>query len=138
MHEIKSRISGNVLHIIQRKDEIEKNRVDVIPENNFLQLAVLKMENGKTFRPHYHKYKTVKYKEVIAQESWVVIKGKVKCILYDIDNTILAEPILNAGDASITLHGGHNFEILEEGTIVYEFKTGPYEGVELDKDFINE
>lgn len=57
--------------------------------------------------------------------------------MYDIDNkTILATPILEAGDASFTLYGGHTYEILEENTIVYEYKTGPYEGQELDKRFI--
>ena len=52
------------------------------------------------------------------------------------DNTVVATPILTQGDISITLKGGHTFEILEDDTIVYEFKTGPYEGVELDKKFI--
>ena len=57
--------------------------------------------------------------------------------MYDIDNaTILATPILEQGDASFTLYGGHTYEILEEETIVYEYKTGPYEGQELDKRFI--
>jgi hypothetical protein len=73
---------------------------------------------------------------VIAQESWIVIQGSVKCIFYDIDDTIIAEPILNVGDASFTLEGGHNYYILEDNTLVYEYKTGPYEGQKLDKTFI--
>ena len=44
--------------------------------------------------------------------------------------------ILNVGDASFTLEGGHNYEILEDNTLVYEYKTGPYEGQEFDKIFI--
>ena len=94
------------------------------------------MEKGKTFRPHYHTYKDIDYKTAIAQESWVVLKGKVKVTFYDLDNTILEEPVLEAGDASVTLKGGHNFLILEDDTVVYEYKTGPYYGVEVDKDFI--
>ena len=58
------------------------------------------------------------------------------CILYDIDDQIIAEPILKAGDASFTLYGGHTYSILEDNTIVYEYKTGPYEGQNLDKTFI--
>ena len=58
--------------------------------------------------------------------------------MYDLDNKILATPILEPGDASYTLYGGHTYEILEEGTIVYEYKTGPYEGQELDKRFIHD
>jgi len=44
--------------------------------------------------------------------------------------------ILYVGDASFTLEGGHNYEILEDNTLVYEYKTGPYEGQEFDKTFI--
>ena len=76
------------------------------------------------------------YTEQIAQESWVVVKGSVKCTFYDIDDTIIATPILYSGDASFTLLGGHTYEILENDTIVYEYKTGPYEGQKLDKVFI--
>ena len=34
-------------------------------------------------------------------------------------------------------NGGHTYEILESDTLVYEYKTGPYEGQKLDKEFIN-
>ena len=66
----------------------------------------------------------------------MVIKGSVECQFYDIDNTIITKPILNAGDASFTLGGGHTYLILEDNTIVYEYKTGPYEGQKLDKTFL--
>ena len=58
-------------------------------------------------------------------------------IFYDLDDTLLVEPILYPGDASFTLEGGHNYEILEDDTLVYEYKTGPYEGQALDKTFLN-
>ena len=127
---------GLLLHVINKLSEIQ-GRTEIIPEDNFLQCATLELRKNKTFPPHYHIKKERHYKEQIAQESWVVIKGKVKCILYDIDNkTILATPVLEAGDASFTLYGGHTYEILEDNTIVYEYKTGPYEGQALDKEFI--
>jgi cupin fold WbuC family metalloprotein len=126
-----------LLHIIYRPDVgISSIREDIIEENNFIQCSFLKLDNGKTFRPHRHIAKERTYKDYMAQESWVVIRGSVKCIFYDIDNTILETPILNAGDASFTLSAGHNYEILQDDTIVYEYKTGPYEGQELDKRFI--
>jgi cupin fold WbuC family metalloprotein len=136
MEKIYSKVEPTkLLHVINRLEEIN-SRTEVVPENNFIQCATLKMEKGKTFKPHKHITKERTYKEQIAQESWVVIKGSVKCIFYDIDDTIIATPILNAGDASFTLYGGHTYEILEEDTIVYEYKTGPYEGQSLDKTFI--
>ena len=130
-----SKVDNRLLHIINRLEDIT-GRNDIIPSNNFIQCATLKMKKGKTFDPHKHIVKNRHYPEQIAQESWVVIKGSVKCILYDLDNTIIAEPILKAGDASFTLYGGHTYKILEDNTVVYEYKTGPYEGQELDKTFI--
>lgn len=127
--------NGKLLHIINRMSEIEK-RSEVVPSDNFIQCSTLKMEAGKTFLPHKHITKKREYQNQIAQESWVVIKGSVKCIFYDLDDTILAESILYPGDASFTLFGGHNYLILEEDTVVYEYKTGPYEGQKLDKVFI--
>jgi len=137
MEKIYSKIKPDMLlHIVNRLNEIE-GRNDVVPEDNFIQCATLKMENGKTFKPHKHITKTRTYENQIAQESWVVIKGRVKCILYDIDDKIIATPILEPGDASFTLYGGHTYEILEDDTIVYEYKTGPYEGQALDKKFLD-
>lgn len=138
MEKIYSKVEPEkLLHIINRLADIE-NRNEMVPSDNFIQCATLKMEKGKTFKPHKHITKERHYQEQIAQESWVVIKGSVKCIFYDIDDTIIASPILEAGDASFTLYGGHTYEILEDDTIVYEYKTGPYEGQALDKTFINE
>jgi len=137
MEKIYSKIQPDkLLHIINRISEII-DRSDVVPEDNFIQCATLNMPKGKSFPPHKHITKDRHYPKQIAQESWVVIKGKVKCILYDLDDTIIATPILGPGDASFTLEGGHTYKILEENTIVYEYKTGPYEGQKLDKTFID-
>ena len=138
MERIYSKVDGRLLHIINRIHEFQ-GRKEVIPEDNFLQCATLRMEKGKTFPPHKHITKDRHYPEQIAHESWVVIKGSVKCTFYDLDDTIISnDTILKAGDASFTLYGGHTYEILEEDTLVYEYKTGPYEGQELDKTFIDE
>ena len=138
MKKIYSKVEPTkLLHVVNRLSDIT-GRNDIIPEDNFIQCATLKMEKGKTFPPHKHIIKERHYNNQIAQESWVVIKGKVQCIFYDIDDNIIAEPILEAGDASYTLYGGHTYKILEDDTIVYEYKTGPYEGQKLDKVFIDE
>ena len=134
MEKIYSKVKPEkLLHMIYRLSEI-KERTNISPDNEYLQLASLKMKKGTTFKPHKH----IIHEKVtdIAQESWVVIKGSVKCIFYDLDDTIIAEPILFPGDCSLTFRGGHNYLILEDDTIVYEYKTGPYLGQELDKTFI--
>ena len=135
MKKIYSKIEKDkLLHIILRKEDVSSERINVVEDEEYLQLAAMRLQEGKTFKPHKHVYceKTT----TIAQESWVVIEGKVKAILYDIDDNIISEEILNAGDCSITLYGGHTYEILEDNTLVYEYKTGPYLGIEADKAFI--
>ena len=130
---------GKLLHMVHRVDEFytipEGHRRDVVGEKEFIQLSALNMQTGHTFVPHKHIWKPGE-KEAIAQESWVVIKGSVRVIMYDLDFTILEEPILYPGDCSITLGGGHNYVTLEDDTLVYEYKTGPYKGQKLDKEFI--
>ena len=136
MEKIYSKVEPTkLLHVVNRLSDIT-GRNDIIPEDNFIQCATLKMEKDKTFAPHKHITKDRHYPEQIAQESWVIIRGSVKCKFYDIDDKLIAEPILEPGDASFTLYGGHTYEILEEDTIVYEYKTGPYEGQKLDKKFL--
>jgi len=124
-----------LLHVIVRKEDLTPGRIEVVPEDQFIQCALLNMENGKTFKPHKHIWKE-RTRNVIAQESWIIIQGSVKCTFFDIDDQLIAEPVLYPGDASFTLEGGHTYTILEDDTLVYEYKTGPYEGQELDKTFI--
>ena len=65
------------------------------------------------------------------------MSGKVRAYLYDLNDEIIAIEDLEAGDVSITLFGGHNYEIVEEGTRVLEYKTGPYYGQAEDKVFLD-
>jgi hypothetical protein len=128
---------SKLCHIIVKKEDINKERIDIIPEDNFLQLSTLNLKDGKTFRPHRHIWKDGEQK-VIAQESWVVIEGQVIVTYYDYEgSTPLANYCIGPGDCSITLLGGHTYEAVGECK-VYEFKTGPYKGQKLDKRFIDE
>ena len=130
--------TGMLLHIVKRFEDVDNQdgfREDIIDSEEHIQCSSLKMDKGHTFKPHKHICKNIP-SWGLAQESWVVIRGSVKCIFYDLDDTILAEPILYPGDVSFTLIGGHTYEILEADTIVYEYKTGPYTGQESDKVFI--
>ena len=136
MEKIYSKIQPNkLLHLIIRNEDFKPGRVDLIEEHNFIQCSLLQLEKGKTFKPHKHIWKN-RCLDIIAQESWHIIEGSVKCIFYDLDDTIICEPILNKGDTSFTIEGGHNYEILEDQTKVMEYKTGPYQGQSLDKKFI--
>lgn len=135
MEKYYSKINGSLLHMIVRKEDMTEGRQNLIEPENFIQCSALQMNHGQTFKAHKHIVKTMTL-DVIAQESWCVVNGSVRCIFYDTDNTFLASSELYPGDASFTLAGGHNYVILEDNTLVYEYKTGPYLGQELDKEFI--
>ena len=136
MEKIYSKIEPNkLLHIVIRKEDMLSGRQDIVSEENFIQCSMLNLMKGKTFRPHKHIWKE-RIRNVIAQESWIIVQGSVKCIFYDLNDEILCDTILNVGDASFTLEGGHNYLILEDNSLIYEYKTGPYEGQSLDKTFI--
>jgi hypothetical protein len=136
MEKIYSKVNPDkLLHLVYRKEDIAPGREDIVSEEHFIQCSALNLEKNKTFKPHKHIWKE-RTRNIIAQESWIVIQGSVKCTFYDLDDTILTEPILYPGDASFTLEGGHNYLILEDNTLVYEYKTGPYEGQALDKVFL--
>lgn len=136
MEKIYSKINKQLLHQIIRLEDITPGRINLNDDDKFIQCAALNLSKNQTFKPHKHNVNARNEENYIPQESWCVIKGSVKCIFYDIDDTIIAEPILYAGDASFTFLGGHNYYILEENTIVYEYKTGPYYGQKIDKTFI--
>lgn len=126
---------GTLLHIAYTFSDLQDMREDISPSEEYLQVASLCLEKNKTFRPHKH-IEQIRTTD-IAQESWVVISGVVRATYYDLDDTILEKIILNPGDLTITFRGGHNYESMENNTLVYEFKTGPYQGQEKDKIFID-
>jgi len=137
MKKIYSKIDrSNLLHMVFRKNEISRNRTDISPSEELLQVSAFIIDKGKTFRPHKHIEKHVLH--TITQESWIVFSGKVKVFHYDLDDKLINEDILESGDITITFHGGHTYESLEDNTYVFEVKTGPYYGQSKDKVFINQ
>lgn len=136
MYKIFSKVDPSKhLHTIYRYYDID-GRNEIADTHQFLQLATLRMPKGKTFRPHQHIWKPSPVTEIIAQESWVVIKGSVEVSFFDTDGTLLEKQVIRTGDCSMTFEGGHTYLILEDDTVVYEYKTGPYQGQALDKVFI--
>lgn len=137
--EIRSKITNELLHLVIRDITSSETatRTNIINDNEFLQLAILKMRQNDTFKPHKHIFKHLDI-DAIAQESWVVLKGRVQVTYYDLDDTIVDIDIIEQNDVSLTLHGGHNYLALDDDTFVLEYKTGPYLGLEKDKKFITE
>jgi len=126
-----------LLHVVYRTSLFNDTREDIVPDEEYLQLAVMKHDAGRTFRAHKHIFKEVPSTS-IAQESWYVVRGAVKATLYDEDFSHITDIVLEQGDLSITLYGGHTYEIMEDNTLVLEYKSGPYYGQKADKEFISD
>jgi hypothetical protein len=134
--KIYSRVNPEkLLHIVYYREKIINEREEIIEPNNTLQLSSLNLKKGKKFRPHQHIWKQGP-ERVIAQESWCLISGEVEVSYFDTDGKLLAKVRIYPGDVSITLEGGHTYECIEDA-IVYEYKTGPYTGVDNDKVFLD-
>lgn len=134
MKKIYSKKTNQLLHIINRFEDIN-GRNELIPSNNFLQVATIKASKNQEFNSHYHIWKENTFDQNIAQECWVVLKGEVEITYYDVDEEYLDKEILKAGDSSITLAGGHGYKILQDDTVVIESKSGPYLNRDLDKKY---
>jgi mannose-6-phosphate isomerase-like protein (cupin superfamily) len=123
---------GPLIHMIIRFDQISEQRTDVCDPLESLQVAAMRIPEGKVYRAHKHMIKSMP-RLTTTQETWIVMRGRIKVTYYDIiGNDIIDVAFLNEGDCTITLLGGHSYEVVEDA-IVYEVKSGPYKGRELDK-----
>lgn len=126
----------STLHIVCRHQDEKNERTDIINENEYLQVSLLNLSSGRIFDPHIHIKKDLKDHTQITQEVWIIISGSVKVDYFDTSGSFIDSRIIHKGDISITLRGGHSYTVLEDNTLVYECKTGPYYGLERDKVFI--
>lgn len=125
MKRVFSKITPDLLiYSLIKKEEINSYRQDMSPECEYLQGSARIL--NKDLIVSKHKHDLNKRNILYTQESWVIIEGKIKSIIFDVDSNFLNEEILEPGDCIILYRGGHELQVLEENTIFYEFKTGPY------------
>ena len=128
MKKIYSKIDKSLLlHQISSLEDAVDGRLDLADPKEFLQASLIKIGTEKIIPKHKHVWRDGE-KKVITQESWIVLRGKMKCTFYDTDDTAIEDVTLSPGDCSVTFQGGHRITILEKGTIFYEIKSGPYKG----------
>ena len=123
-----SKIDDTVLlfSVIKMQD-ITEQRIDLSPVENSLQASAKILKKDIEFRAHKHL--PLDRHTTRTEEAWVFLKGSVMATFYDIDDTVYDQIVLEAG---------HSFTVLEDNTTLYEFKNGPYYGVEKDKVFLSE
>jgi len=115
-------------------EDISSYRTDISPDSEFLQVSARSLSDKVFVKAHKHK--PVLRETTITQEAWIVHKGKIKAMIYDIDKNFLEEVIITDGGCIVLYNGGHSLTSMEEKTIFYEIKTGPYYGYENDKEDI--
>lgn len=141
IEEIRDPESNSLLHKVLRLEESANEgleRVDFSDPTEFLQGAMISIPPKHEFRAHIHIERSRDFSNLRAQESWVVVRGMVQVDYYSDGGVFLVSKTLESGDASITFRGGHGYRTGIGGALVYEFKSGPYEGQTLDKRFLEE
>lgn len=125
---------GLLTHIVYSASDFQ-GRVNLVSPQEFLQVSAIELAEKEEFRAHIHTWKDCEIDTTVAQEAWVVIRGRVVASLYDEEQNLVGEQNLVPGDCCITLHGGHKYASAED-SLVYEFKSGPYLGDAADKYYL--
>ncbi len=104
-------------------DNFNKGVTPITSDEESLQLLTINKEKGEVVKQHTHPKKERQTDSL--QECLVVIKGKLKIKLYNLDNQLFETIEVKEGEAFITLEGGHEIEFLEDSQ-VFEIKNGPH------------
>lgn len=134
MNSIFSNFDNKIICSYIKKTEITKARIDMCHDDQTIQVGVKKICNGTKVQAHKHN--KIERSILNTQETWIVISGTLKAEVFDVDDNFLSSIILHEGDCIVFFLGGHSMEALEDNTIFYEIKNGPYFGVENDKQYI--
>ena len=71
------------------------------------------------------------------EESFVVLRGRIRVITYNDDGTIIDDMVLNPSEGRYGVNEGknvwHTVEALEPGSVIFECKEGPF--VEHEEEF---
>ena len=132
MMKIYSKLKPKLLiACVIHKNEIKDYRQDLSPDEEFLQVSARSFEKETFVKPHKH---LINNREINkTQEAWIIIEGKVEFQLFDIDDHLIESSCLESGDCLVLYNGGHSLNVVEENTIMYEIKNGPYLGIDKDK-----
>jgi hypothetical protein len=126
-----SKVDNSPLYSVLYLKDVNTDRKDISPDTELLQVAAKKVSKGMSWPRHKHL--PLERNTTGTQESWVIMAGKIKASLYDIDDSLYSTIELCAGDMVVVHNAGHALEVLEDNTILYEFKNGPYFGRTKDK-----
>ncbi|MFC1819077.1 cupin domain-containing protein [Thermodesulfobacteriota bacterium] len=95
------------------------------PDDLSQQLAFMRHPVGKVIFPHVHN--PIPRKVHYTQEVLFIREGKLRIDFYNDEKEYLESRILQEGDVTLLVSGGHGFEVLEDLEMI-EVKQGPYVG----------
>lgn len=127
--------NGVIYAVYDSLDTLEKGSVWYGEDKEWLQVSRMQHDRGKVVLAHIHKLRprTIEH----TQECLIDIRGSAKASIYDKDKNFLDSFILKTGDIVVFYRGYHGLEVLEDGTVYFEIKNGPFTGINEDKEFID-
>jgi hypothetical protein len=111
----------------------EKGSTWLSNDEDNIQVGLFHYDKEKHLKKHRH----IIYERIGTRtcETMYVVEGSLTLHIFDDDKKEIFIKNLYRGDIYVSLWGGHSFDILEDGTRIFEAKNGPYYGVEKDKIF---
>ena len=124
--EIYSLVDPNKLLAIVFKEANFRERTDISPASEILQVAYVNFKNRRSVLAHSHKKIDRKTSET--QETWIILKGKGIVNLYDTDNQSIFRTKVSKNHIIILFSGGHSLQKTTRQFKFIEIKNGPYLG----------
>ena len=123
-----------LLKLRKQADHSERKRMNYNfhgQMNDSIQRMLNAMNRGTYLQPHKHK-------DPDKREVFIILTGRVAVIEFDdegaIINHIILDPKQGNYGTEIPVGTWHSLVVLEDGSVIYEVKDGPYSPVD-DKNF---
>lgn len=132
---INSRVDPNLIIAIIHSPTTKSKREDLLAESQNLQISAITLDEYSGVKPHKHL--PIQRQTVGTAEAWVIIRGSVNVLFFDLDDSLLGEFEVKSGELVVTLAGGHSIQCTSSQAFLYEIKNGPYKGEHADRVRIN-
>lgn len=120
--------------ILAKKYSIDEERDEFnffTEPNDGLQIGMFRYGKNKVIQNHIHNIFSRSFNKTC--EMLFVLNGRLRADIFSDEKELVQSIEVNKNEFIILLNGGHGFETLDENTIIFEAKNGPYFGVEKDK-----
>ena len=114
------------------KNDLSEGLCPYSDDKDFIQVLSWNYRAGTILQSHTHL--PVPRNVTHAQEAIVVLSGQLRADIFDNERHLIGQVLVGVGECMVFLNGGHGYEILEDGTRVFEIKNGPYPGAEADRE----